>query len=617
LFVRFEGLVVLILTHPLSPPPPPRAQDWPGILLLEFPNAIDTYKCTGVVIYVDVANATAIVLTSGTCIPQTLRSSNTGSSNFYGANAALGPAFRILAGDPGRTHIGYSNETHFVFSAVQGFNLALVTAVLDTAALATLPASLVAYPWIDDEIPLWAQGRAFGYGADNVTVRAGGLIVTSSGVGTLRSTPIVITDVSVAMVPSDGHCVATAAGGEVYIEDLGGSYNKGRMCVTYGDDGAPVFLNVDPRPGFFDWKLAGVVVSSNDLLGCGGSNAIMPKYTLTSTVFRNSWIRGLLANLTKTTYVKPPCPSAIPSSGPSPSRTPIPQWAASQTPTRTPSASPIPYVEQPLNLLWIIIMSVFLFTVLACTVYWGMSIRARMRGHLKVAPKLKEELSKPSVGQIASSELMPSEYEAERTRRASVAREGGLVVAPRRMSQAPTDVASLAAVEAARKDRKERRRSQIAIAEAEQGNPAQDGAGGEGAAGDEDGANPALGGGGAAASPKPARRTSVAQGRRASAAQQRRRSLVQTDRQYDQGGPVAGATIAYRFNYERHEKTREEVLALGLPGSPMDRQPPSVATDEAELEEEEDKRAAEGGRGRRGRGKEDRRGSAAGGGGRR
>lgn len=259
------------------------------------------------------------------------------------------------------------------------------------------------------------------------------------------------------------------------------------------------------------------------------------------------------------------------SAPPSPSRRPV--WAVSVTPSPTPSPSTIPYAEQPLNLLWIIIMSVFLCLVMSCTVYWGRELRSRIRAGARVKPELVRQLKSLPTNQIASSELQPSEYEVERQRRASVAREGGLVSAPRRMSMTTEGAEALAAAEASRAARKERRASQLAAAAAAEADAAAGGDPTGNGSGDSDNSDSRNGPNAkgqrrrSSVAGGPGRRGSVngASGRGHAAVEastgQRRRSLVSSDRHYDTGGPAAAT--GYRFNYAGHQAAVDAAAAMG------------------------------------------------------
>jgi hypothetical protein len=435
------GRAAFQLTAPLQPP-----QAWPSLVLLDFPNIRETYSCTGTVIHVSPSRTFAVALTSATCLPAESRGHDTGGRNWLGAAVALPPGAGFVArtGDGARTVVGNLTSAAYVFTPTAGGNLAAVAVALDPAAAPVAPAA-----WLTADVPMWQPGVILGFGAGAVAVTRFGpvSVVTPSGGGALRSAVAYVTDVSGAAGSPDD-CHVPLAAGDLYVEDLRGAFNAFRVCVTHGDDGAPLFVDTAAGSGGAPaWRLAGVAVTTTDHEACGGLRT-----TLTSVPFRDDWIRVALNTLAGVPYARPPCPSLRPTATPTPSRSPSPALAAA--PSRDPSPSPpaVPFASRPLNLLWIIIMAVFLGTVVACTAAWGWRARAQVAAGTAPSADAKAALaSAPPAAQVAGSAAAPSAADAEAAAIRAAAREGEFVSYPRRMSEvAGLGAAAVAAAVAAR-----------------------------------------------------------------------------------------------------------------------------------------------------------------------
>lgn len=355
-------------------------------------------------------------------------------------------------------------ESKYVYSpGVSGYNLALIKVYLDPVALSSsstpegkiTTSSLSSYEWFDTGTQMEEFGIILGYGASLVQVTRIGTIpfVNITGTDTLRSASGMFTDFSLQL-NKRGDCDVAANGGELYMDDYMSGFNTVRLCINYGDDGAPFFLPSYAYNQPLRWKLAGIAVMSSDTTGCDGK-----RHTFTSTEFRTNWITEILYNFTNQPYIPPVCPSVTPTSTVTPTTSPTfyPQILPSLSTSPTPS--PTPFVERPINLFWIIFMAIFLCMVVSCTYYWGH--RARIRTRFKVTPGLQDILNNPPLDQTSSVlDKEKNAYTNEQLRRHSLAREGNLVDPPRRLS-VNTDPRTLEIREQFRNERHSRRRSSI------------------------------------------------------------------------------------------------------------------------------------------------------------
>jgi len=348
-------------------------------------------------------------------------------------------------------------DCRFVYSpGVSGYNLAIIRASIDPRNILNSSIQITAYEWFDSNTPLEQLGIVLGYGANQVQVTTISNIpfVNITGIDIFRLGYGMFTDYSLQL-SKQGNCGLSANGGELYMDDYGNGINTARLCINYGDDGAPLFLPEYKYNRPIQWKLAGILVLSSDITGCNGK-----RHTFTSTEFRTNWIQEKLSNFTGQLYIPPVCPSVSPTSTvtPTTSSSFLPQLIPSVS--SSPAPSSLPFFEKPINLFWIIFMSIFLCLVVTCTFYWGYA--ARKRTKFRIIPGLQAILLTPPLGQRSSIEQAQLQhYYHEQQRRNSLAREGNLVDPPRRLSLTNNTNQTLPIKEELRHQRKYRRHSMI------------------------------------------------------------------------------------------------------------------------------------------------------------
>jgi hypothetical protein len=439
---------------------------FPGVVRLVMPvpnsNPARDFVCTGTLV-----NPT-VILTAPQCLPG---EPTTLPDDWVGSNITLGPAFKVYAGDVGATYLGFLSYAAYVNYNIEGGQLAAAQFVRAPAADALL--GNLSYYYQDVAPVRQNLGITIGYGASlstKTTDTPPRVIQTGGNIARNATTLLTRLAYPASQVKP---CTLSETAPQLFssyykLEQNGvllNEYNTFRFCQASGDLGAPMFIRSAPGVMPWRWELAGVFIGATgtarfdaDCLGPLADQSV--EMAFTCVAFRAAWIHNVLLTAAAVPPAPIVCPSqsGTPSPSVTPSLTPSPTSAATLAAIPSPSASPLPFIAQPQNVLWIAIFGAF-FSLLACSVLaYGLYKHLQVVGFHVVSKADRAVLAQPSLKQKAPVVVTP--YEAAEVDRASKAREGIQTSQLRRMSVVPPSAEQLAEAEASKAARRARRKSQ-------------------------------------------------------------------------------------------------------------------------------------------------------------